>query len=46
MAGDPAVSEVVQRSADLAHWLEQTEVAAVTLPVSATDKNLQELKVG
>ncbi|XP_072552167.1 utrophin [Salminus brasiliensis] len=44
MAGDPAVLEVVQRSADLAHWLEQTEVAVATLPVSATDKNLQELK--
>ncbi|XP_022533278.2 utrophin isoform X1 [Astyanax mexicanus] len=42
--GDPAVLEVVQRSADLAHWLEQTEVAVATLPVSATDKNLQELK--
>uniref|UniRef100_A0A8B9HDG7 Utrophin n=1 Tax=Astyanax mexicanus TaxID=7994 RepID=A0A8B9HDG7_ASTMX len=35
---------LVQRSADLAHWLEQTEVAVATLPVSATDKNLQELK--
>uniref|UniRef100_W5K083 Utrophin n=1 Tax=Astyanax mexicanus TaxID=7994 RepID=W5K083_ASTMX len=44
MVGDPAVLEVVQRSADLAHWLEQTEVAVATLPVSATDKNLQELK--
>ncbi|KAL7859203.1 hypothetical protein SRHO_G00143500 [Serrasalmus rhombeus] len=44
MAGDPAVLEVVQRSADLTHWLEQTEGAVATLPVSATDKNLQELK--
>ncbi|XP_066527919.1 utrophin-like isoform X3 [Hoplias malabaricus] len=44
MAGDPAVLEVVQRSSELAHWLEQTEVAVATLPVSASDKNLQELK--
>ncbi|XP_037397389.1 utrophin isoform X2 [Pygocentrus nattereri] len=44
MAGDPAVLEVVQRSADLTHWLEQTEGAVATLPVSATDRNLQELK--
>ncbi|XP_030642262.1 utrophin isoform X2 [Chanos chanos] len=42
--GDPAVSDVIQRTADLAQWLEQTEVAVATLPVSATDNNLRELK--
>ncbi|XP_067302899.1 utrophin-like isoform X1 [Pseudorasbora parva] len=44
MAGDPAVMDVLQRTADLAQWLEHTEVAVATLPVSATDKNLRELK--
>ncbi|XP_051515683.1 utrophin-like isoform X5 [Myxocyprinus asiaticus] len=44
MGEDPAVMDVIQRSADLAQWLEQTEVAVATLPISATDKNLRELK--
>ncbi|XP_051736087.1 utrophin isoform X2 [Ctenopharyngodon idella] len=41
---DPALMDVLQRTADLTRWLEHTEVAVVTLPVSATDKNLRELK--
>ncbi|XP_076840282.1 LOW QUALITY PROTEIN: utrophin [Brachyhypopomus gauderio] len=44
MVADPAVLEVVQRSTDLAQWLEQAEVAVATLPVSATDENFKELK--
>ncbi|XP_051517186.1 dystrophin-like [Myxocyprinus asiaticus] len=44
MGDDPAVMDVIQRSADLAQWVEQTEVAVSTLPVSATDNNLRELK--
>ncbi|XP_053096621.1 utrophin isoform X2 [Pangasianodon hypophthalmus] len=44
MAGDPAVLEVLQRSADLARWLEQTETAVLTLPATAADQNLRELK--
>ncbi|XP_062871249.1 utrophin-like isoform X3 [Trichomycterus rosablanca] len=43
-AADPAVVEVVQRSAGLAQWLEQTEASVLTLPVTTTDKNLRELK--
>uniref|UniRef100_A0A672PNE4 Utrophin n=1 Tax=Sinocyclocheilus grahami TaxID=75366 RepID=A0A672PNE4_SINGR len=45
MGEDPAVMDVVQRTAGLAQWLEHTEVAVETLPVSATDKSLRELKV-
>ncbi|KTG00343.1 hypothetical protein cypCar_00012899 [Cyprinus carpio] len=41
---DPAVMDVVQRTAGLAQWLEHTQVAVATLPVSATDKSLRELK--
>uniref|UniRef100_A0A8C1QGG0 Utrophin n=1 Tax=Cyprinus carpio TaxID=7962 RepID=A0A8C1QGG0_CYPCA len=41
---DPAVMDVVQRTAGLAQWLEHTEVAVAALPVSATDKSLRELK--
>lgn len=42
--GDPALSELVRRSGDLALWLEETECAVSSLPVTATDKNLKELK--
>ncbi|XP_058266375.1 utrophin isoform X2 [Hemibagrus wyckioides] len=44
VAGDSSISEVLQRSADLAHWLKQTEGAVLTLPASAADQNLRELK--
>ncbi|XP_060793676.1 utrophin isoform X3 [Neoarius graeffei] len=44
MVGDPSVLEVLQRSADLARWLEQTEATVLTLPASAADQNLRELK--
>uniref|UniRef100_A0A671MZL2 Utrophin-like n=1 Tax=Sinocyclocheilus anshuiensis TaxID=1608454 RepID=A0A671MZL2_9TELE len=44
MGEDPAVMDVVQRTADLAQWLQHTEVAVATLSVSATDKSLRELK--
>uniref|UniRef100_A0A8C2DQV8 Utrophin n=1 Tax=Cyprinus carpio TaxID=7962 RepID=A0A8C2DQV8_CYPCA len=44
MGEDPAVMDVVQRTAGLAQWLEHTQVAVATLPVSATDKSLRELK--
>uniref|UniRef100_A0A8C7HQW0 Utrophin n=1 Tax=Oncorhynchus kisutch TaxID=8019 RepID=A0A8C7HQW0_ONCKI len=43
--GDPALSELVRRSGDLALWLEEAECAVSSLPVTATDKNLKELKV-
>ncbi|CAB1340082.1 unnamed protein product [Coregonus sp. 'balchen'] len=42
--GDPALSELVRRSGDLTLWLEQAECAVSSLPVTATDKNLKELK--
>uniref|UniRef100_A0A672PMT5 Utrophin n=1 Tax=Sinocyclocheilus grahami TaxID=75366 RepID=A0A672PMT5_SINGR len=42
MGEDPAVMDVVQRTAGLAQWLEHTEVAVETLPVSATDKSLRD----
>uniref|UniRef100_A0A8C7MMI6 Utrophin n=1 Tax=Oncorhynchus kisutch TaxID=8019 RepID=A0A8C7MMI6_ONCKI len=42
--GDPALSELVRRSGDLALWLEEAECAVSSLPVTATDKNLKELK--
>ncbi|KAF4078503.1 hypothetical protein AMELA_G00199850 [Ameiurus melas] len=44
MAGHPSVSEVVRRSANLTRWLEQTEATVLTLPASAADQNLRELK--
>ncbi|XP_077060733.1 utrophin isoform X2 [Siphateles boraxobius] len=44
MGGDPVMMDVFQRTADLTQWLERTEVAVATLPVSATDNNLRELK--
>ncbi|KAM4522124.1 utrophin isoform 2-T2 [Odontesthes bonariensis] len=43
-AGDPALSDLVRRREKLTLWLEQAENAARSLPVSATDKNLRELK--
>ncbi len=45
MGEDPAVMDVVHRTAGLAQWLEHTEVAVATLPVSATDMSLRQLKV-
>ncbi|XP_029903345.1 dystrophin isoform X2 [Myripristis murdjan] len=42
--GDPALSDLVRRSGELALWLEQAEYAVSSLPVTATDKNLKELK--
>ncbi|KAG1936105.1 utrophin [Pimephales promelas] len=44
MGGDPVLMDVFQRTAGLTQWLERTEVAVATLPVSATDDNLRELK--
>ncbi|KAK5620271.1 hypothetical protein CRENBAI_026384, partial [Crenichthys baileyi] len=41
---DPALSDLVRRREDLAMWLEQAENAISSLPVSATDENLKELK--
>uniref|UniRef100_A0A667Z2P6 Utrophin n=1 Tax=Myripristis murdjan TaxID=586833 RepID=A0A667Z2P6_9TELE len=41
---DPALSDLVRRSGELALWLEQAEYAVSSLPVTATDKNLKELK--
>lgn len=43
--GDPALSELVRRREELAVWLEQAENAVGSLPVTATDRNLKELKV-
>lgn len=43
--GDPALSDLVRRRKELAVWLEQAENAVSSLPVSAPDKNLKELKV-
>ncbi|KAM4529492.1 utrophin isoform 3-T3 [Fundulus diaphanus] len=41
---DPALADLVRRQEDLAMWLEQAEQAVGSLPVSATDENLKELK--
>uniref|UniRef100_A0A087YNX0 Utrophin n=1 Tax=Poecilia formosa TaxID=48698 RepID=A0A087YNX0_POEFO len=41
---DPALLDLVRRYEHLAVWLEQAENAASSLPVSATDENLKELK--
>lgn len=43
--GDPALADLVRRREALAVWLEQAENAVASLPVSATDRNLKELKV-
>ncbi|XP_038130238.1 dystrophin isoform X2 [Cyprinodon tularosa] len=42
--GDPALSDLVRRCDNLAVWLDQAENAVGSLPVSATDENLKELK--
>lgn len=42
---DQALSDLVRRRKELAVWLEQAENAVNSLPVTATDKNLKELKV-
>ncbi|XP_005734528.1 dystrophin isoform X2 [Pundamilia nyererei] len=42
--GDLALSELVRRREELAVWLEQAENAVSSLPVTATDRNLKELK--
>ncbi|XP_058469744.1 utrophin isoform X4 [Solea solea] len=41
---DPAFADLVRRRTELAVWLEQAESAVISLPVTATDKNLKELK--
>ncbi|KAM6954362.1 utrophin [Aplochiton taeniatus] len=43
--GNPGLSDVATRSGELALWLEQAEWAVSSLPFSASDKSLQELKV-
>ncbi|XP_066556846.1 utrophin isoform X3 [Amia ocellicauda] len=43
-AGDPQLIDFLRRTDELALWLEQTECTLETLPVTATDKNLKELK--
>uniref|UniRef100_A0A3Q2DWD5 Utrophin n=1 Tax=Cyprinodon variegatus TaxID=28743 RepID=A0A3Q2DWD5_CYPVA len=43
--GDPALSDLVRRCDNLAVWLDQAENAVGSLPVSATDENLKELKM-
>lgn len=46
LAGDdPALTDLVRRRNELAVWLEQAENAVRSLPVTATDHNLKELKV-
>ncbi|XP_034382901.1 utrophin isoform X2 [Cyclopterus lumpus] len=45
VGGDPALSDLVRRREALAVWLEQAENAVSSLPVTATDSNLRELKV-
>ncbi|RVE55785.1 hypothetical protein OJAV_G00229940 [Oryzias javanicus] len=42
--GDPALADLVRRREALAVWLEQVETAVASLPVSAADRNLRELK--
>ncbi|XP_023135600.2 dystrophin isoform X5 [Amphiprion ocellaris] len=42
--GDPALSDLVRRRDELALWLQQSENAVSSLPVTATDRNLKELK--
>uniref|UniRef100_W5NH22 Utrophin n=1 Tax=Lepisosteus oculatus TaxID=7918 RepID=W5NH22_LEPOC len=43
-AGDPQLADLLRRTDELALWLEQAECAVGTLPVTAADTNLQELK--
>ncbi|KAM6905771.1 utrophin [Lycodopsis pacificus] len=43
--GDAALSDLVRRGEVLAVWLVQAENAVSSLPVTATDSNLRELKV-
>lgn len=43
--GDQALSDLVRRREALAIWLEQAESAVGSLPVAATDKNRNELRV-
>ncbi|XP_054616989.1 utrophin isoform X8 [Dunckerocampus dactyliophorus] len=42
--GDPALTDLLRRSDDLALWLQQAKDALGTLPVTSTDQNLKELK--
>ncbi|KAK7907774.1 hypothetical protein WMY93_016386 [Mugilogobius chulae] len=42
---DSALSDLMRGSTALASWLEQAEKAVSCLPVTASDKNLKELKV-
>ncbi|XP_026196819.1 dystrophin isoform X4 [Anabas testudineus] len=42
--GDQILSDLVRRREELAVWLQQAENAVSSLPVTATDKNLKELK--
>ncbi|KAI5096115.1 utrophin [Silurus meridionalis] len=44
MVTDPAVSEMLQRSADLSRWLEQADAAVSSLPATSADQNLRDLK--
>ncbi|XP_037306138.2 utrophin isoform X1 [Pungitius pungitius] len=43
--GDQALSDLVRRSEALAVWLQQAENAVSSLPVTAADSDLRELKV-
>ncbi|XP_053737339.1 dystrophin isoform X2 [Synchiropus splendidus] len=42
--GDPALSDLLRRSEDLALWLDQADNALSSLPVTASDRSLKELK--
>ncbi|XP_033999363.1 dystrophin isoform X2 [Trematomus bernacchii] len=42
--GDQALSDLLRRREELAVWLEQAENAVSSLPITATDNNLRELK--
>ncbi|KAM9353992.1 utrophin isoform 2-T2 [Pholidichthys leucotaenia] len=42
--GDPALLDLVRRREELEVWLKQAENAVSSLPVTATDKDLKELK--
>ena len=43
--GDQALSDLLRRREELGVWLEQAENAVSSLPITATDNNLRELKV-
>lgn len=43
--GDVALSDLVRRREELAAWLEQAESVVGSLPLTATDNKLKELKV-